>query len=123
MAHFAQLNNSSTVVQVIVISNAELVTDIGGTESEAKGIAFCQSLYGVDTIWKQTSYNGTIRKNFAGLGFTYDATRDAFIPPKPFASWVLDEGTCQWKAPVPYPSDGSLYRWDEDSRSWVKVSK
>lgn len=121
MAHFAQLDDSGTVLQVIVVNNAELL-DIGGSESEAQGIAFCQSLYGADTTWVQTSYNGRIRKNFAGIGFTYDAGRDAFIAPKPFASWVLDETSCTWVAPVAHPTDGKLYRWDETNQSWVEVT-
>lgn len=121
MAHFAQLDDSGTVLQVIVVNNAELL-DIGGSESEAQGIAFCQSLYGADTTWVQTSYNGRIRKNFAGVGFTYDAGRDAFIAPQPFASWVLDETSCTWIAPVAYPNDGKPYRWDETNQNWVEVA-
>ena len=72
--------------------------------------------------WKQTSYNGNIRKNFAGIGFTYDATKDAFIPPQPFPSWTLDESTCLWKPPVDYPSDGKTYGWFENSTSWKEIS-
>jgi hypothetical protein len=116
MAHFAQLDDQNTVLQVIVIHNNELLDN--GVESEAKGVAFCQSLF-PNTRWAQTSYNGNIRKNYAGIGFTYDAQRDAFIPPKPFPSWVLDETTCQWQAPVPYPTDGERYTWDESSMAWV----
>ena len=68
--------------------------------------------------WKQTSYNNNIRKNYAGIGFTYDASRDAFIPPQPFPSWTLVEDTCQWEAPTAYPSDGKMYSWNESSKSW-----
>lgn len=94
MAHFAQLDESNTVTQVIVVHNNELLDN--GTESETKGIAFCQSLFSGN--WIQTSYNGSIRKNFAGIGYTYDLIRDAFIPPKPIeGDWELDEETCQWK--------------------------
>jgi hypothetical protein len=94
MAHFAQLDESNIVTQVIVVHNNELLDN--GVESEAKGVAFCQSLLGGN--WVQTSYNGTIRKNFAGIGFTYDQTRDAFIPPKPEeGNWVLNEDTCIWE--------------------------
>lgn len=118
MAHFAELNESNVVTQVIVVANAELVVD--GVESEAKGIDFLESLYG-HRNWKQTSYNGNQRYNYAGVGFTYDAGRDAFIPPQPFASWTLDEATCRWVPPVPYPTDGNLYRWDEDAGAWVNV--
>ena len=94
MAHFAQLDNNNIVTQVIVVANEELLDN--GVESEAKGIAFCQSLLGGD--WKQTSYNGNIRKNYAGIGYTYDASRDAFIAPNPecHPEVTLDEATCQW---------------------------
>ena len=115
MAHFAQLNEQNIVAQVIVVANEELLEN--GTESEAKGIAFCQSLFGGN--WKQTSYNGTIRKNYAGIGYTYDEQRDAFIPPQPFPSWVMSEETCQWSAPVAMPTDG-MYSWDESTTSWIK---
>lgn len=118
MAHFAQLDDQNTVLQVIVIHNNELLDN--GVESEAKGIAFCQSLFGGN--WVQTSYNGKMRKNYAGVGFTYDATRDAFIPPKPFNSWVLDESTCRWEAPMPYPTDGKRYAWNESTTEWQLVA-
>lgn len=116
MAHFARIDDAGNVVEVIVVSNAELV-DETGAESESLGVSFCQSLFG--GTWVQTSYNGNIRKNYAGVGFTYDATRDAFIPPKPYPSWVLDESTCRWEATVPYPNDGGRYVWDEVNLSWV----
>ena len=116
MAHFAQLDHNNVVLQVIVIHNNELMDN--GVESEAKGIAFCQSLF-PGTNWVQTSYNGNKRKNYAGIGFTYDAQRDAFIPPKPYPSWVLIEATCQWEAPAPYPQDGQRHIWDESTVSWV----
>lgn len=93
MAHFAELDENNLVKQVIVVHNNELLDN--GVESEAKGIAFCQSLFGGN--WKQTSYNGNIRKNYAGIGYTYDEERDAFIPPKPEGDWVLNEDTCQWE--------------------------
>lgn len=118
MAHFAQLDQNNVVLQVIVIHNNELLDN--GVESEAKGIAFCQSLF-PDTNWVQTSYNGNIRKNYAGIGFFYDTQRDAFISPKPFPSWVLNEATCQWESPVPYPQDGKRYIWDEATQTWVEV--
>jgi len=119
MAHFAQLDDN-IVTQVIVVHNDEIIDN--GQESEAKGIAFCQSLFG--GTWKQTSYNGNKRKNYAGIGFTYDAGRDAFISPKPYNSWVLDGNTCQWQAPTPMPADanmGKRYTWDEATASWVEV--
>ena len=117
MAHFAQLDETSTVLQVIVVHNNELLEN--GVESEAKGVAFCQSLFGGQ--WKQTSYNGNIRKNYAGVGYTYDAVRNAFIPPQPYPSWTLVESACMWQAPVPMPTDNKPYRWDEATLSWVEV--
>lgn len=100
MAHFAKLDESNIVTEVIVVHNNELLDN--GVESEAKGIAFCQSLFGGN--WKQTSYNGNIRKNYAGVGFSYDEQRDAFIPPKPEGDWILNEDTCLWERVV---TDGS----------------
>lgn len=94
MAHFAELDATNTVTQVIVVHNNELLDN--GVESEAKGIAFCQSLFGGN--WVQTSYNASIRKNYAGVGYTYDPVRDAFIPPKPEeGNWILNEDTCRWE--------------------------
>lgn len=120
MAHFAELNENNIVLRVIVVHNNELL-DNGG-ESEVKGIAFCQSLFGANTRWVQTSYNGNFRKHYAGEGFSYDANLDAFVPPKPqsFPSFVLDETTATWKPPVDRPTD-TVYRWDEPSVSWVAV--
>jgi hypothetical protein len=118
MAHFAQLDDNNMVTQIIVVHNNELMDN--GVESEAKGIAFCQSLF-PGTNWKQTSYNNTIRKNYAGIGYTYDAVRDAFIPPQPYASWILDETTCQWKSPIPYPTDGKYYKWNELGLCWEEI--
>jgi len=113
MAHFAKVENN-IVVQVIV-ANQDVI-DSG--------------LFGNPLLWIQTSYNthggvhtlgGTpLRKNFAGTGYTYDTVRDAFIPPKPYPSWVLDEQTCLWEAPIPYPNDGNSYIWDEPTLSWIK---
>ena len=120
MAHFAQLDDGNNVVQVIVVHDNDC--QINGVESEEVGIVFCKTLFGVNTKWKQTSYNGNIRKNYAGIDYTYDAGRDAFIPPKPFDSWLLDENTCRWKSPVAYPSDGQAYTWDENTTSWILMS-
>lgn len=116
MAHFAQLDENNIVTQIIVVANDELLLD--GVESEAKGVIFCKSLLGEDSKWKQTSYNGNIRKNYAGVGYTYDADRDAFIAPRPFDSWLLDEETCQWQAPIPMPTDGDFYSWNEADQTW-----
>jgi hypothetical protein len=117
MAHFAKLDENNVVLEVVVISNNELLQD--GVESEAKGVQFLVDWSGGYSLWKQTSYNGSIRKNYAGIGYTYDATRDAFIPPQPFASWVLNENTCLWDAPTPMPVDGQRYNWNESTTSWV----
>lgn len=117
MAHFAQLDNDNTVQQVIVIHNNE-THDSNGIESETLGIQFCKTLYGEDTNWVQTSYSGSIRKNYAGVGFFYDVNRDAFIAPKPYDSWVINEKTCTWEPPVSYPTDGQVYIWDELGTSW-----
>jgi hypothetical protein len=121
MAHFAKLNDNNVVLEVHCVHNNELLVD--GVESEAKGIEFLVAWSGGYTNWKQTSYNHNFRKNFAGIGFTYDAELDGFIPRKPFASWVLNGETCLWEAPVSLPSveEGKFFKWDEDSISWVEV--
>lgn len=120
MAHFAQLDDNSFVLQVIVVSN-DAVNNEPFPASEPIGVAFCQSLLGADTIWKQTSYNANFRKNYAGIGYTYDAALDAFVPPQPYPSWTLNTDTAQWEAPVPRPNDQNSYYWDEASQSWVQV--
>lgn len=119
MAHFAELDANNVVLRVIVVDNKD-TADVNGIEKEYIGAAFCEKLFG--GTWKQTSYNGNKRKNYAGIGYTYDDQRDAFIPPKTYASWVLDEATCQWKAPVDMPTDGQMYSWDEATTSWVVAS-
>ena len=121
MAHFAKLGTDNIVKKVEVVSN-----NIATTEQD--GINFLNNLYNTNDIWKQTSYNtyagehkldGTpFRKNYAGIGYTYDEDRDAFIPPKPYSSWVLDEETCNWEAPVVYPDDGKFYNWNETNQTW-----
>jgi hypothetical protein len=118
MAHFAELDGNNQVLRVIVVDNRD-TADANGQEDETIGIAFCRKLFG--GTWRQTSYNGNFRKNYAGIGYTFDAGRDAFIPPKPFNSWVINESTCQWQAPTPMPTDGQMYRWDEDTTSWVVI--
>jgi hypothetical protein len=120
MAHFAEIGLNNVVLRVIVVANEELL-DENGQESEAKGAEFCRNLLGGP--WVQTSYNANFRKNFAGIGYTYDSDRNAFIPPKPYPSWVLNEDTCQWAAPVAHPNDGQPYYWDEASVSWVLVEQ
>jgi hypothetical protein len=111
MAHFAKIRIGNIVEQVVVVSN-----DIATTEQA--GIEFLKSLYGEHTNWKQTSYNNNIRKNFASIDYKYDETRDAFIPQKPFTSWVLNENTCQWEAPIPMPQDDNKYSWNESTLTW-----
>ena len=122
MAHFAKLGKGNIVERVAVVSN-----DVATTEQA--GVDFLNNLYKTRDVWKQTSYNtkrgvhlngGTpFRKNYAGVGDTYDQTRDAFISPKPnFNSWVLNEETCQWEAPVAYPDDGKIYVWNETTQQW-----
>ena len=120
MAHFAQLDENNVVTQVIVVANSD-TADASGVEKEHIGAAFCERLFG--GTWKQTSYNGNKRKNYAGIGFTYNADIDAFVPPKPFASWTLNNDTAQWEAPTPMPEDGKMYSWDEATTSWVEVEQ
>jgi hypothetical protein len=122
MANFAQLDGSYLVTEVIVVNN-ETINDLPFPESEPVGVAFLQSLFGSTTVWKQTSYNANFRKNYAGIGYTYDPVLDAFIPPQPYPSWLLNTTTCQWQAPVPYPDDGKTYIWDEATLSWVLVEQ
>ena len=129
MAHFVKIENG-IVVHGVVVNNVELL-DENGVESEAKGIAFCSNLLG--GTWKQTSYNtqsgqhtlgGTpFRKNFAGVGFTYDKNKDAFIAPQPFPSWTLNEETCLWEAPIEMPTEGGPYIWDETIQNWKNLGE
>ena len=112
MASFAKIGKGNIVERVEVVSN-----DIATTEQA--GVDFLRNLYNDQNAqWFQTSYNGNIRKNFAGIGFKYDQTRDAFIAPKPYASWILNETTCIWKAPTAYPEDGNRYTWNESNQNW-----
>jgi hypothetical protein len=127
MASFAKLNSENIVEQVLSVHNNELLDN--GVESETKGITFLKNLYGEDTNWRQTSYNTNagvhslggipFRKNHAGIGYQYDPQRDAFIPIKPYNSWVLNEETCNWEAPIAYPNDGQRYTWNEETQSWT----
>jgi hypothetical protein len=118
MAHFAELDENNVVKRVIVVGNAD-TSDANGVEKEHIGAAFCERLLG--GVWKQTSYNNNFRKRYAGIGFTYNAELDAFVAPKPYASWVLNNTTADWDPPVAKPSDGKQYRWDEPTVSWVEV--
>jgi len=118
MAHFAKIGLNNIVIDVLVVANRETM-DSNGTEYESIGVEFLKILTGHET-WVQTSYNGNIRKNYAGIGYTYDSQRDAFIPPKPFPSWILIEETCRWTAPIPMPIDDKLYQWDEATTNWIE---
>jgi len=121
MAHFAQIDDNNVVTQVLVVSD----------QDAGDGQNFLANTLGLGGTWIQTSYNtsagvhssgGTpLRKNYAGIGFTYDSQKDAFIPPKPYSSWILDEDKCIWNAPVAYPNDGKFYTWNEDNQSWDEV--
>ena len=117
MAYFAELGLDSKVISVHVVDNENLL-DANGNEQEQIGIDYLTQIHG-HTSWVQTFDNNNIRKNYAGIGYEYDEVRDAFIPPKPYPSWTLDEDTCLWDSPTPYPDDGEEYLWDEDSMSWV----
>jgi hypothetical protein len=118
MAHFAKIGVGNIVEQVIVISNDVATTEQAGSD-------FINKLYNTRDVWKQTSYNNNIRKNFAGIGYHYDQQRDAFIPPKPFNSWILNEDTCRWEAPVAMPEltqeqidNNNYYAWNEQIINW-----
>jgi len=114
MAHFAQLDDNSVVFQVIVISNHDAPDPF--PESEAVGQAFIASL-GLEGVWKQTSYHGTFRAHYAGIGYTYDDQADVFYPPQPYPSWTLDD-QWNWQPPTPYPDDDNTYVWNEDTQTW-----
>ena len=114
MAHFAKLGVGNVVGTVQVVSNDVAL-------NEQAGVDFLNTLYNTRDVWKQTSYNNNIRKNYAGVGYSYDEARDAFIPPKPFPSWMLNEDTCQWESPVAYPDDGKHYAWDEPNKEWDEI--
>ena len=131
MAHFAKLDQDKKVITVNAVHNNELLID--GVESEQKGIDFLNNFFNTNDNWKQTSYNtqggvhklgGTpFRKNYAGIGYTYDESRNAFIAPKPYPSWILNETTCRWEAPVAYPDDGERYIWNENNERWDLIDQ
>ena len=118
MAHFAKLDENNNVLAVHVVNND--VININGSESEQAGIDFLTGLHG-HAVWKQTSYNGEFRKNYAGVGYSYDSIRNAFIAPQTFPSWILNEDTCLWEAPIAYPNDGKSYIWNDPATSWQEV--
>jgi len=113
MAHFAEIDGDNIVTRVLVVPN----------EQENRGHEYLANDLDLGGTWVQTSYNATIRKNYAGIGYSFDSGRDAFIPPKPFASWVLNEATCNWDAPVARPEDDKMYSWDEATTSWIETVK
>lgn len=115
MAHFAKLDKNNKVIAVHVVNNDVITID--GIEYEQVGIDFLSEIHN-HPYWKQTSYNGTFRKNYAGIDYIYDENRDAFIAPKSFNSWILNEQTCQWNPPIPYPNDGKKYVWNESELKW-----
>lgn len=118
MAHFAELDEKNVVIRVIVVANEDCL-DENGDESEVVGAMFCQNLLG--GRWVQTSYNGSIRKQYAGFGYTYDPDADVFIAPQPFPSWTLDESH-DWQPPIPMPSEGRWY-WDDEQDSWIEITE
>ena len=136
MAHFAQLNENNIVTQVIVVNN-DKTADSNGVETESIGVAFCQKLFGSDTNWKQTSYNNNFRVRYAGIGYYYNESLNAFVPPQPYASWTLNNATADWVSPLgaaPALTDeqdaaGSYYIWNEDAyeadntKGWTLITR
>lgn len=120
MSVFAKLDSSNIVIETTAVSDGIATSD--NLSQEQQGIDFLTEWSGGYTNWKQTSQTNSFRKNYAGAGYIYDATLDAFIAPKPYPSWLLNTETCQWQAPTPYPSDGNMYTWDEETLSWVQVN-
>lgn len=118
MAHFAELDQNNIVKRVLVV-NDDYLRDENGNEVEALGCAHMESVHGGK--WVQTSYNNNIRFRYAGIGFTYDESLDAFLRPKPYPSWILNQTTADWEAPIPMPDDGNSYFWNEDTQSWDLV--
>jgi hypothetical protein len=121
MAHFARLDQNNVVTQVVVVSNQQML-DENGFENEQLGIDICNQICGQGN-WIQTSYNNNFRVRYAGIGYTYDPERDAFIAPKPFESWVLNEETFDYEAPKPYPDDTKMYVWNETLQEWDEVEQ
>jgi hypothetical protein len=122
MAHYAMLDANNVVTQVITGVDEDVTQgDVGGS-TEAWETFYAAQPWHAGLTCKRTSYNGNFRKNYAGIGYTFDAGRNAFIAPKPYPSWVLDEDTCRWEAPVAYPNDGAAYTWNEDEQDWEEVA-
>lgn len=140
MAHYAKISENNIVEQVVVVNNEDTL-DENGNESEYIASIFLQSVIGLGSNWKKTSYNTrggiyrhsitnepvedqskAFRKNYAGIGYTYDEQRDAFIPPKPFSSWILNEFSCLWEAPIPRPTGNDPYKWNEETQTWDSMN-
>lgn len=117
MAHFAKLDENNIVTEVHVVNNDDIL-NLPFPASEPYGIEFLREWSGGYSLWRQTSYNNNFRKKYAGIGDTYDPQRDAFIPPKTYPSWILNEESCMWEPPVAYPDDGQMYLWNEETTSW-----
>lgn len=123
MAYFAELNSDNVVLRVISVGNSVVgEPDFLFPQTEAIGCDFIANGLGFSGSWKQTSYNNNFRKNYAGIGYSYDPARDAFIPPKPYPSWILSEESCLWNPPIPCPQDGEKYYWDEETTSWKEIT-
>ena len=117
MSFFAKLDKANIVIDIATVSDNIATPD--NLTQEQNGIEFLTEWSGGYTNWKQTSYNAIFRKNYAGIGYSYSVDLDAFVPPKPYPSWLLNTNTCRWEPPIPYPNDGNLYTWDEATQSWV----
>jgi hypothetical protein len=118
MAHFARVNDENIVEYVMVVDNQDC-GNLDFPESETIGRVFIGTVLRLPGKWYQTSYNNNFRKNYAGVDYTYDKTRDAFIAPKPYSSWILNEETCKWEAPIPMPDSDHSYKWDEENQEWI----
>jgi len=120
MAHFTQIDENNIVQQIIVVANSDC-GNLEFSDSESIGQDFLKSIE-LNGTWKQTSYSGSFRKNYAGIGYSYDESRDAFISIKPYNSWTLNETTCQWESPIPIPNQESMFAWDEENLRWNEIN-
>lgn len=119
MAYFAELDENSVVKRTLAVNDNHILQN--GVEVEQLGIDHLKSVYGEDTVWKQTSFNNRIRVRFGQPGYTYNESLDAFIRPKPYSSWVLNNTTTEWDPPIPIPNDGKHYKWNEEAQSWELI--
>lgn len=120
MSVFAKLDDSNVVIETATVSDSIATSD--NISQEQQGINFLEEWSGGYSNWKQTSQTNSFRKNYAGVGYTYDSVLDAFVPPKLYPSWLLNTNTCQWQAPIPYPTDGKIYNWNEETQQWVEIT-